>query len=1231
MRKPLIPKSTISLSQLWSLTIGISTVASALEFKAVTPPPLNLDELGKVGLAGDFNGISIYSYEGQQVSALANKNGSDSVMVQLPNGAFTAVVSADANIDAMCTFEKKDGKVVGVVVGGNFTSLGGVEANGVALVNPSDGTVTSMNGLNGKVSALYCDKDTETVYVGGEFTGVNSSNALAWSDESNWEDLPFEGFNKPVKSITKSSSGSIIFGGLFDGLGNVTAPASSHMQTLNLQSAVITAEQTILREGFNDPRNIVCNNGQDGPGNTWLLSDGQFGSWTADFRFGFRPTKLRLRNTHFEGRGTAEFRLTAFPIGGIMNLTYVDPADNQKKFCESRCPLSDDPKVGFQDFEFVNVIGMSNIRIDISRFYGPGAGLAGIEVFQDDVYTFAINDFNEPSCAKGTFASNSEVQGPWVNTIPRGQTNSEYLTANVQGEQTDPLSVTFYPDVQTSGNYSVLIFTPGCIQDGTCGFRGRVNISGIYARDQEQPIYTELFQTNNFDKYDIIYTAYVDAADERFRPSVTLTASVGQTGPLTVVAQKVRFDLISNTTTGLNGIYEYVPGTTSLGKFSDSTIIKSTEKLKAGAQVFTLANKDATIYAAGNFTSKSNNDGFNNIYAINQDGPVSLAKKGLNGVVLTILTAGDNKLYVGGDFTNTQDSDTPGLNKVAIYDTESNTWSALGAGVNGRVKDIVPLKLTVSEEELDVIAVSGDFTELVADENKEAVATTGFGIWVPSKNEWLARLDVAVISLEGNLSATTSVPGGDQFFAGSVLSQDMLAFGAVTVESEDTITLKSLPLRSVPETESNSTIQKRSIPFEQVEGVVTGAFYQEGPTDLTIVGGKFTVEGKDGPVQNLAIIDHNSSDEITGLVDFNATGAFATLHIHSGILYAGGSIEGSVGGFDVSGIVLYDLENGNLSKDQPAGLRGDDPVVYSISTQPDSDRVFIAGSFDSAGSFSCPAICVYETSNRQWTRPGVEIDGTIYAMQWINVNELLVVGNLIINDTATYVAKFDAKNLFWSSVAAGDKPIPGPVTSFAFDSAAGDSLFIAGNTTEGAPFLMKWTGSTLVDLSDGFSAQTIIRGIQVITLKEDHDSNEVLKDDHILLVTGSIELPNIGTFSGVLYDGNNWTPFLITSNSDGEPSSISSMFTQRQQTFTTSGGKMRKGFVILIALAIALGLVFLIVVLGVLASYIRRRREGYQPAPTMILEKSASIQGRVPPAFLFHTVGANNPPNAPTL
>lgn len=1021
--------TTPSLSRSSVLTALLAVIASAIEFKPVPQPSLNFDDLGKVGLAGDFDAISVYAYDGQGVSTL-NQNGSDSVMVQLPNGGLSPVVAADANIEAMCTFQLKNGTVVGIMVGGNFTSLGGVQADGIAIMNPDNGDVTPLSGLTGKVNALLCDTDAEMVYVGGEFTGANSSNALAWTT-SGWKNLPFEGFNKPVKTIIKAD-GSIIFGGFFDGLGNITAPAASHTQTLNLQSAEIKADQTIQREGFSNPRSIICNNGQDGPGSTWLMGDGQFGSWSASFRFGFRPTKLRLRNTHFEGRGTAEFRFTAFPIGGIMNLTYVDPVDGRKKFCESRCPLSEDPEVEFQDFEFVNVIGMNEFRLDVSRFYGAGGGLAGIEVFQDDVFTFAINDFNEPSCSNEGLISSSEVQGEWKTVS--SQTDSEYLSATLLAESAGSLSVTFFPDIQQSGNYSVLVYTPGCLQDGTCGSRGRVTLSGTYKRGQKEPIVSEIFQTNNFDKYDIIYTAEVDASRDGFRPSVTLTASPNQARQLTFVAQKIRFDLISNTTQGLNGLYEFVPGDDKIENFRDSVYVQSSEELKSDAQVYTLATQGSSTYAGGNFTSESNGDGYNHILEITEDGPVSLARKGLNGVVWTLLVSQENKLFVGGEFTNTVDGDTSGINNIAVYDTESDSWSSLGDGVNGRVKDLVPMSLSISGEDTSVIAVSGDFTELRSTNDKGTESVEGFAIWVPSKNEWLVRLDEEVIELEGNLSAVTSVPDGNTFFSGSASTFDMLASGAVTVESKDKISLQQLPIKFLQTAERNSTVTKRAIPVNETEGVVTGVFYREEDLDLTIIGGHFTVEGKNGEVNNLAIINHKADNEVTGLNGMDSDGTIVALHANAGMLYAGGAIRGRIGQFDIGGVLIYDLKNGKLADNQPAGIQGGEAIVRSIATQPDSKKVFVAGSFASAGSFSCPSLCIYESDNRQWTRPGAAVEGTINNIQWVNVDELLAVGDMTINGTTTYVAKYNAKYLYWETVGAEGNTIPGPVTAISLDS-----------------------------------------------------------------------------------------------------------------------------------------------------------------------------------------------------
>lgn len=67
-----------------------------------------------------------------------------------------------------------------MVVGENFTSLRGIEAQSVAMFDPTQAKVSSLTGLSGQVPVLLCDEDTETIYVGGDFKGLNSSKAIAW-------------------------------------------------------------------------------------------------------------------------------------------------------------------------------------------------------------------------------------------------------------------------------------------------------------------------------------------------------------------------------------------------------------------------------------------------------------------------------------------------------------------------------------------------------------------------------------------------------------------------------------------------------------------------------------------------------------------------------------------------------------------------------------------------------------------------------------------------------------------------------------------------------------------------------------------------------------------------------------------------------------------------------------------------------------------------------------------
>lgn len=371
-----------SAIRIWLLIANLLTMTQGVNFNPIPSPNLDLSQLGRVALTGDFDAISLYTFQEQNENGFST-NGSQSLITQLPNGNYAPSATADAYIKDMCPFVMDNGQLAGVIIGGNFTSLGGIETQGVALYDPNSSKITPLPGLSGQVSAIFCDRESNSVYVGGDFKGANSTNAIAWVGTSGWANLPFAGFNGPVNAISKATNGNIIFGGSFTGLGNTTTPMKKDQQVINLTSANVTAGSSSLVNGFGNPRNIVCRtDGQDASGRTWLIQDKSPGFWRAELQFGFEPSMLRLRNTGQDGRGTKTFRFTALPNGGIMNFTYTDPKSGEEALCDSQCPLSSTSSIK-QEFRFVNSVGMNSFQIDVSDWYGNGGGLNGIELFQN--------------------------------------------------------------------------------------------------------------------------------------------------------------------------------------------------------------------------------------------------------------------------------------------------------------------------------------------------------------------------------------------------------------------------------------------------------------------------------------------------------------------------------------------------------------------------------------------------------------------------------------------------------------------------------------------------------------------------------------------------------------------------------------------------------------------------------------------------------------------------------
>ena len=621
------------------------------------------------------------------------------------------------------------------------------------------------------------------------------------------------------------------------------------------------------------------------------------------------------------------------------------------------------------------------------------------------------------------------------------------------------------------------------------------------------------------------------------------------------VAQRVEFRLVQNSTRDLNGLFEYDPTQDRVNEteFTNSAFIKLGSTFAPDSAVTSLITSDDMIYIGGNFTS----DDVSNIAAVNGNDPAAVSLDGsLNGGVMAMVLL-DNTLFVGGQFNNTLDGSAEGLNNVAAYDKAGNAWSPLGAGVNGIVKEIVPITLNVSGEEAeDVITLTGNFKQLLAFDGNDAVGVDGFAVWVPSQKNWLQNLDGQVPYLNGFLSASLlNLPDDGSFYAGSLSTQSLRASGLATMGDE----LNTFPIkihsRATTDTASSGLSKREFINrTEPYYGVVTALFNDvEGVRNITILGGHFAAADTDGTtINNLAFIDHEDSDRVTGLGNgLSEDNVFQALAVQGDNLFAGGRVNGTVADSSVSGLISYNLA-GKSYNTQPPPLSGGNVTVTSIEVRPESGDVYVGGSFESAGSLPCPGVCIFNTQTNQWNRPGFDLNGNVNCMLWTSDSKLVVGGQFDANDTTTYLMSYDAPSSTWE-VYPDASALPGPVEAMTLANDDGSQLWVAGRDDTGEEYLMKFDGTSWVPAGLSFGPGTVISSLQMFTLTNNHNASDLVKENQILMLTGSIYLEDFGTASSVIFNGSAATPYALTSGTNNAVGSISRIFTQRKYVFPADG------------------------------------------------------------------------------
>jgi hypothetical protein len=193
---------------------------------------------------------------------------------------------------------------------------------------------------------------------------------------------------------------------------------------------------------------------------------------------------------------------------------------------------------------------------------------------------------------------------------------------------------------------------------------------------------------------------------------------------------------------------------------------------------------------------------------------------------------------------------------------------------------------------------------------------------------------------------------------------------------------------------------------------------------------------------------------------------------------------------------------------------------------------------------------MYDTATSQWNTVGTELDGTVTALFWTSDSSLLAAGNLTVASNQTSLASYDTKSQMWTAIS--NAAIPGAVTAFCPATDNADHMWVAGTANNGSTFLLEIDGDNARPVADAFNTGTTIQGLQIMPLTKNHKSSSSLDDDQALLVTGQLNLTNFGSAAAALYNGTTMMPLLLASSLNGDPGSVSQVFSSKTNTLKSS-------------------------------------------------------------------------------
>jgi hypothetical protein len=417
------------------------------------------------------------------------------------------------------------------------------------------------------------------------------------------------------------------------------------------------------------------------------------------------------------------------------------------------------------------------------------------------------------------------------------------------------------------------------------------------------------------------------------------------------------------------------------------------------------------------------------------------SSNGVNSVVSALAVVG-NEVVVGGWFTS---AGGVSANRVARFNTQTNTWSTLGMFSSNGVNDWVNALVVVGNE----VFVGGRFT------SAGGVSANGVARFNTQTNTWSSLGTGSSNGVSGGINfpavRALAVVGNEVFVGGEFTSAGGVSANYVARFNTQTNTWSSLGTGS--SNGVNNVVYALAVVGNEV--VVGGWFTSAGGVSANYVA-RFNTQ-----TNTWSSLGTGSSNGVNNVV--------YALAVVGNEVVVGGQFT-SAGGVSANRVARFNTQTNTWSTLGTGSSNGVNNVVNALAVV--GNEVVVGGQFTSAGGVSANNVARFNTQTNTWSTLGTgSSNGVSGGSSFAAVNALAVVGNEVFvggyftsagGVSANYVARFNTQTNTWSSLGTGSS---NGVNYWVYVLAVvGDEVFVGGGFTLAggiaSTFIARWNSGT---------------------------------------------------------------------------------------------------------------------------------------------------------------------------